>query len=354
MHSSIIDFDYNYMTYKLFDKNRMRMENSKTTYPVRKFKLSASQNFLTTIILSHYNRPKLLKQAIESVLQCDTSESRFRLLLIDDGSEIKNIDPIVEQFETYTNFEYLILEKNVGNEAVIKNMGAFLAQPSSYICFMDSDDQIISKSIFDVSINALEKNKDKVSTLSDIVYQIEMPIDELPKEQHWILNNPEIPCPDFGQPNYQYRKRNNRHFQSLLQNLTYAPDGVRVHRRSVWMECGGSLEEAVHGEAAFYLRMQKKYPEGFIHIPDDAYLYRIHNQEQITTIVEKLEEKLLPERVIVLSFMAKNQLTLDDIFLLAMKEKDHRFFEKYCFTPEEIAKAREDENNRNYIPLGSR
>ena len=339
------------MTYKPFNKKDKIIENKKNKYPVRKYKLTESFDFLTTIILSHFNRSNLLIKAIDSILKCSFEISKFRILLIDDGSMETDIDPIIKQYENLNNFEYVLLQKNIGNEAVIKNIGVHLAQNSKYICFMDSDDEIISKTIFDKSITALENKKSMLSTLSNIIYRIEIPVEQLPPEQHWILKNEKLPSALFENPIYEYRRRNNFYHTTLLQSMTYAPDGVRVHRRSIWLALGGSLEDAVHGEAAFYLRMHGFKKDAILHINDNAYLYRIHNLGQLTNITKKQKKTLLDERIILLSFMVKYNLTLNDVHHLAKAEHNYGFFEKYQFTDKEIAEAKADFINKKFIQI---
>ena len=318
--------NYNYMTYAPFSPGTKKIQSSVREFFVRKSKLS-EEHFLTTIILSHYNRPKLLKKACDSILKCSSKISQFQLLVVDDGSKIENIDPILEQYKNDKRFYYFCLEKNTANEAIIKNIGASLAH-TKYICFVDSDDEIIDPDIFDTSVQVLESNPKYLSTISDIVYQIELDENTIPDSQRWVLDTEKLPSnhPLFHTP-FLMRRKSNQKELSLLKNLTYAPDGVRVHRLSSYQKAGGSHEEAIHGEACFYLRIHEQ--KGAIaHIPSDAYLYRIHNQNQLSSNTRALTNRF-SEKELVFNFLHKKNLSLDVIENMCAKEQDYRFFEKF-------------------------
>lgn len=318
--------DYNYMTYAPFEPESKMIQSTIRKIPVRKSKL-AENHFLTTIILSHYNRPKLLKKAIDSLLKCSSKISHFQLLVVDDGSNIEEIDPIIEQYGNGSRFHYFCLAKNTANEAIVKNIGASLSN-TKYICFVDSDDEIIDPNIIDKSVQIMEENPDVLSTISDIVYQIEMKESELPEAQRWILNTEKLPAnhPLINSP-FPMRRKSNDQEVSLLKNLTYGPDGVRVHRLSAFKKAGGSHEDAIHGEACFYLRIHQQ--KGTIaHIPSDAYLYRIHNHNQLSS-KKKSPKELFSEREITFAFLEKQGLSLDNIEEMCTKKQDFRFFEKF-------------------------
>ncbi len=86
-----------------------------------------------SIIIATFNREKLLKEAIESVLVQTYSD--YELLIIDDGS-IDNTQTMVQSFDS-PKIKY-IYQKNKGRSAA-RNVGLNLAK-GKYITFLDSDD----------------------------------------------------------------------------------------------------------------------------------------------------------------------------------------------------------------------
>ncbi len=86
-----------------------------------------------SIIIATFNREKLLKEAIESVLVQTFSD--YELLIIDDGSS-DNTRDMIQSFDN-PKIKY-IYQKNKGR-SVARNVGLNLAK-GKYITFLDSDD----------------------------------------------------------------------------------------------------------------------------------------------------------------------------------------------------------------------
>lgn len=94
-----------------------------------------------TVVISTYNRPKLLSRALESVLK-QTFED-FDVLVVDDGSETAR--PVVEEYhakfaERGIFCNGMDLPENSGYQSVPKNMGIIYSK-GSYIAYLDDDNE---------------------------------------------------------------------------------------------------------------------------------------------------------------------------------------------------------------------
>ena len=90
---------------------------------------------LVSVIIPTYNRAKLLKRAIESVLNQTFQD--FELIVVDDGST----DDTKEIVKSFNNQKIIyIYQENFGGAALPKNVGIKMAQ-GKYIAILDSDDE---------------------------------------------------------------------------------------------------------------------------------------------------------------------------------------------------------------------
>ncbi len=85
---------------------------------------------MISVIISTYNRPKLLKRAIKSVL--NQSFKDFEIIVVDDHSDKK---------ANFNNpkIKYFYLDENHGSDSYPKNFGISKAK-GNYIAFLDDDD----------------------------------------------------------------------------------------------------------------------------------------------------------------------------------------------------------------------
>tara|TARA_B100001093_G_C26759867_1_gene985161 strand:+ start:548 stop:1390 length:843 start_codon:yes stop_codon:yes gene_type:complete len=97
-----------------------------------------------SVIIPTYNDGELLQKAIISV-----SKSSYKLqeiIVIDDGSETKEAQLIVESLINKINIPLIYKRKDNGGPASARNLGIQNAK-SKWISFLDSDDIMISDSI---------------------------------------------------------------------------------------------------------------------------------------------------------------------------------------------------------------
>lgn len=96
---------------------------------------------MISIITAHYNRARLIKDSIDSVL--DQSYGNWEMIIVDDGSEIDEWDTVVDYIKKDKRiklFKRTGLNKGPSacrNEGVAKSNG-------DYIVFLDSDDMLKS------------------------------------------------------------------------------------------------------------------------------------------------------------------------------------------------------------------
>ena len=93
-----------------------------------------------SFVVPMYNAYKYIGDCIESILSQGIEQSRYEIIVIDDGS----IDNGVEVVKRYGFVRYY-RQDNKGQSSA-RNKGIELAR-GKYLCFIDSDDMLISNSI---------------------------------------------------------------------------------------------------------------------------------------------------------------------------------------------------------------
>ncbi len=93
---------------------------------------------LISVIIPVYNREKLLKEAVESVIS--QKFTNFEIIVVDDCSEDK-LEQSVKNISLIENIslKYLRLEKHSGMPGFVRNCGCKIAG-GKYLAFLDSDD----------------------------------------------------------------------------------------------------------------------------------------------------------------------------------------------------------------------
>ncbi|WP_373479754.1 glycosyltransferase family 2 protein [Geminocystis sp.] len=94
-----------------------------------------------SIIIPTYNRPKTLKNCLDSLAKLNYSKNLFEVIIVDDGSP-QSLEKIVLDFEQKINLTYL-KQENKG-PATARNNGAKKAQ-GKYLVFTDDDCEVHEK-----------------------------------------------------------------------------------------------------------------------------------------------------------------------------------------------------------------
>lgn len=100
-------------------------------------------NNLITIIIPTYNREKVIKNAIKSVL--NQSYQNFEIVIVDDGSTDSTTQTITKVINQDSRIIYIKHPSNLGSQAA-RNTGIKSAK-GDWITFLDSDDQLLPNSI---------------------------------------------------------------------------------------------------------------------------------------------------------------------------------------------------------------
>ncbi len=116
-----------------------------------------------SVIIPTYNRSKLSKEAIESVLR--QSYTDLEILVIDDGST-DDTRLVVEQIsDSRVKYYY----KDNGGQSSARNLGLARAK-GKYVAFLDEDD-LWPPEYLEIVINQLESNKDYGATYTRVIEQ---------------------------------------------------------------------------------------------------------------------------------------------------------------------------------------
>jgi len=134
-------------------------------------------NNLITVIMPVYNGMPYISDAINSIL--NQTEQRFKLVVIDDGSDDKTID-YIKSIDSSKIKVY-----SIGRQGLISalNFGINLIE-TEYFAIMDSDD-VSDPDRFKFQLNFLNNNKDFVAVGTSIKY-----ITTLPSDRYWQVKMP--------------------------------------------------------------------------------------------------------------------------------------------------------------------
>ncbi|CAI3944519.1 Glycosyltransferase involved in cell wall bisynthesis (RfaB) (PDB:2IV7) [Commensalibacter communis] len=137
-----------------------------------------------SVCLTHYNRPKLLKQAITS-LQNQTYEN-FEVILVDDGSRGKETHQYLDSIQPYFNKKGWKIIKSTNNYlGAARNLAARHAQ-GEYLLFMDDDNVAKPHEITTFVQAALNSKCDILTTPSEIFYSTQYPSDLEETTTYWL------------------------------------------------------------------------------------------------------------------------------------------------------------------------
>ncbi len=134
-------------------------------------------NSLITVIMPVHNGMPYLPEAIDSIL--NQTEQRFKLVVVDDGSDDKTIDYVKSIDSSKIKFY------SIGRLGLISalNFGINLIE-TEYFAIMDSDD-VSDPDRFKFQLNFLKNNNDFVAVGTSIKY-----ITTLPSDRYWLVKMP--------------------------------------------------------------------------------------------------------------------------------------------------------------------
>lgn len=113
-----------------------------------------------SFVIPAYNVEKYIERSLNSIFSQDVDESRYEVIVIDDGSMDGTVGLLKQMQENHTNLQ-VVSQRNSG-PSVARNKGIKLSK-GEYIWFVDSDDYIVEGSVM--------KNLELTSKYSmDILY----------------------------------------------------------------------------------------------------------------------------------------------------------------------------------------
>lgn len=209
-----------------------------------------SENPLVSVITPTYNRSKIIKKAINSILK--QTYEKWELIIVDDGST-EDTRSVVESFKD-KRIKYFC-KKNAG-PCVARNYGIARSK-GKWITYLDDDD-ILFPNCIEVMVKKLQEKPDKVFAIprgkrSLDLYENEKLIkavndsDDMPTAftiKDMFMRNARFACLGF------------MHLRRLYN------EGLR------WDEQVGAMEDW-----EFMMTIGEKYPNGFLYVPEELYDY---------------------------------------------------------------------------------
>jgi glycosyltransferase involved in cell wall biosynthesis len=185
-----------------------------------------------SVIIPVYNRPILVKRAIDSVL--NQIRPANEIIVVNDGSTDETSDSLL----VYKNKMMIVHQKNAGVSAA-RNHGIKIAN-GEWIAFLDSDDEWLPDKL---------KNAER--------YIKENPhIDIFQSNEIWIRNGKRV------NPKRKHKKQAGDIFKASLELCLVSPSAVLL-KRKLLNEVGFFDESlTVCEDYDLWLRISKKYPVG--------------------------------------------------------------------------------------------
>lgn len=112
---------------------------------------------LLSVLIATYNRPVLLKKAIDSVLMQTYSD--FEIIVSDDCSDEETVNLMTELSDKDSRIKYFRNDKNLGPVGNSKKM-CMKYPTGKYSLFLCDDDYFINKKYFEDVAKAVENNSD--------------------------------------------------------------------------------------------------------------------------------------------------------------------------------------------------
>lgn len=227
---------------------------------------------LVSVVVTTYNRPQLLRRALESITA--QKYSNFEVILVNDGGQ--DVRFVMESFASSIRVRYINIPSNKGkvyclNEAITHAKG-------KYVAYLDDDDEWFPEHLL-VAVNALEQVPDL-----DAVYMASVARTVNAKGRvTWqtVISNEWDPI--------------------RLLTSNFIPNLSLVHRRSIFEIMGGYREVPVLEDWEFLRRLS--LVASVLHIPlvTSAFYVRSDGRSRNGLIKRDLSRYLRIEREIRLS-----------------------------------------------------
>lgn len=209
-----------------------------------------SETPLVSVITPTFNRAKIIKESINSILK--QTYSNWELIIVDDGST----DDTKAVVESIDDERVKYLYKDNAGPCAARNYGIAHSK-GIWITYLDSDD-ILFPNCLEVMVKRLQENPDKVFAIPRGKRSIDLyengeliktvdDSDDMPSSftvKDMFMRNARFACLGF------------MHLRRLYN------EGLR------WDEKVGAMEDW-----EFMMSIGEKYPDGFLYVPEELYDY---------------------------------------------------------------------------------
>jgi len=223
---------------------------------------------MVSVLMTAYNREKLIGEAIESVLASNFTD--FELIITDDCSGDNTVAIVRSYADKDSRIKLFVNEKNLGDYPN-RNRAAEHAT-GKYIKYLDSDDLIYYYAL-DVMVNYMERFPDAGFGLSS----------------SYLLDI--LPFPMCIPPEQIYRE----HFNGF-GHFDRSP-GSAIIRLDAFRKVGGFSGKRMIGDFEFWFKIARYYK--MVKLPWDLYWYRWNHGEQETGTAYAREYPAMQQQVII-------------------------------------------------------
>lgn len=142
-----------------------------------------------SVIVPVYKVEEYLTECVQSILQQDLDD--FELILVDDGSP-DNCPAMCDRFAAQDN-RVRVIHKQNGGLSDARNVGVFAAK-GKYICFVDSDDYLLSQSMLSQLYDVFTKTCSQIVMYGYLkYYQKEKRLENVPMSLSFGLDGKALP-----------------------------------------------------------------------------------------------------------------------------------------------------------------
>lgn len=137
------------------------------------------ENKLFSIIVLHYNQPRYVLTALDSVLCQDYSD--IELVFADDASTAIDVDKIQAYIEKNKrqNIKNVIFSINEENQGTVKTINRAVRQcTGEYILFFAADDALCNESVISNHVNSFQKADENVYMISSQCYMMDINLEK--------------------------------------------------------------------------------------------------------------------------------------------------------------------------------
>ena len=259
-----------------------------------------------TVIIPVYNRPSLVQEALQSVL--DQTYPNLEIIVVDDGST----DDTPLALQTFGDQIRIIHQKNKGVSAA-RNTGIENSD-GNWIAFLDSDDIWLPEKL-SLQMQFFENHPDARICQT---------------EEIWIKNGKRL------YPKKKHKKKSGMIFENCLPLCIVSPSAVMIHREM--FEWVGTFDESLPAceDYDLWLRISCQYP---IYLLDQPLIIKRGGHDDQLSQAIRLDRF----RIRALVKLLKSNVLTDDQNKLAKNELERkcRIYQKGCIKHGRLDEANE-------------